>query len=132
MTAPAPARAALVPPMRFPGTRRTVAASADHRRMRRHVWRAGATSVIWLTSLFVVALWVAGAGIQSLAAGGGEMLTTLGRLTGLVSANLLLYQVLLMARVPLFERGFGRDAITRLHRVVGFWGVSATRSPPGP
>ena len=121
MTAPAPARAAVVPPMRVPGTRRTVAASADRRRMRRHAWRAGATSVIWLTSLFVVALWVAGAGIQSLAAGGGEMLTTLGRLTGLVSANLLLYQVLLMARVPLFERGFGRDAITRLHRVVGFW-----------
>ena len=46
---------------------------------------------------------------------------TLGRLAGLVSANLLLYQVLLMARVPIFERSFGREAITRMHRFVGFW-----------
>lgn len=38
-----------------------------------------------------------------------------------MAANLLLYQVLLMARVPLFERGFGRDGITRMHRFVGFW-----------
>jgi hypothetical protein len=50
-----------------------------------------------------------------------DTLNTLGRITGLVSANLLLYQVLLMARVPLFERAFGRDAITRMHRWVGFW-----------
>lgn len=84
-------------------------------------WNIAATAVIWATSLFVAALWVAGGGVQSLLAGGGETLTTLGRITGLVSANLLLYQVLLMARVPLFERGFGRDAITRMHRWVGFW-----------
>ncbi|MBN9223985.1 MAG: oxidoreductase [Microbacterium sp. SCN 70-27] len=117
----APARPALVLPTSRTRASPTAAAAADRRRAHRHWWRAAATTVIWLTSLFVVALWVAGAGIQSLLAGGGEMLTTLGRLTGLVSANLLLYQVLLMARVPLFERGFGRDAITRLHRVVGFW-----------
>ncbi|WP_345802363.1 ferredoxin reductase family protein [Microbacterium sp. AZCO] len=84
-------------------------------------WNAGAVAVIWLTSLFVVALWVAGGGMQALAGLDGESITTLGRITGLVSANLLLYQVLLMARVPLFERGFGRDGITRMHRLVGFW-----------
>lgn len=50
-----------------------------------------------------------------------ETITTIGRLTGLVAANLLLYQVLLMARVPLFERGFDRAGITRLHHFVGFW-----------
>jgi len=88
---------------------------------QRAQWNIAATVVIWATSLFVAALWVAGGGVQSLLAGGGETLTTLGRITGLVSANLLLYQVLLMARVPLFERGFGRDAITRMHRWVGFW-----------
>jgi predicted ferric reductase len=74
-----------------------------------------------MTSLIVVALWVRGAGVQALFALNGNTVTTLGRLTGLVSANLLLYQVLLMARVPLFERGFGRDGITRMHRLVGFW-----------
>ena len=85
------------------------------------LWRMGATTVIWLTSLFVVALWVAGGGVTSVFAVSGETLTTLGRLAGLVSANLLLYQVLLMARVSIFERGFGREAITRMHRFVGFW-----------
>ncbi|WP_052226886.1 ferredoxin reductase family protein [Microbacterium mangrovi] len=85
------------------------------------VWNAVAITVIWLTSLFVVALWVHGGGIRSLFAMDADTLDTLGRITGLVSANLLLYQVLLMARVPVFERGFGRGAITRMHRLVGFW-----------
>ncbi|MEN2740312.1 ferric reductase-like transmembrane domain-containing protein [Microbacterium sp. X-17] len=91
------------------------------RRSRRQLWNLAAVAVIWGTSLFVVALWVAGGGIEALFGFGAESLNTLGRLTGLLSANLLLYQVLLMARVPLFERGFGRDAITRMHRHVGFW-----------
>ncbi|WP_243063979.1 ferric reductase-like transmembrane domain-containing protein [Humibacter sp. RRB41] len=84
-------------------------------------WRIGSVSVIWLTSLFVVALWVSGGAVQDLARFDADTLDTLGRVTGLVAANLLLYQVLLMARVPLFERGFGRDGITRMHRLVGFW-----------
>ncbi len=91
------------------------------RRFGQALWRLAAVTLIWATSLFVLALWVSGGGIQSLLAVDGDTLTTLGRLTGLVSANLLLYQVLLMARVPVFERGFGRDGITRLHRLVGFW-----------
>lgn len=85
------------------------------------LWRAGAIVVIWATSLFVVALWVARGGVAALLGFDAETVTTLGRLTGLIASNLLLYQVLLMARVPLFERGFGRDGITRLHRFVGFW-----------
>ncbi|MGC5224973.1 ferredoxin reductase family protein [Micromonospora sp. DT81.3] len=88
---------------------------------RTALWHAAATTVIWLTSLFVVALWVAGGGVTATLGVNAETLTTLGRLTGLVSANLLLYQVLLMGRIPLFERGFGRDAMTRMHRFVGFW-----------
>lgn len=91
------------------------------RRSRAQIWHAGAITVIWATSLFVVALWVSGGGVGAVLGVNGETVTTLGRLTGLVAANLLLYQVLLMARVPLFERGFGRDGITRMHRFVGFW-----------
>lgn len=90
-------------------------------RPSRRAWRLGAITVIWFTSLVVAALWVSGGGIAALVAMNAETLNTLGRLAGLVSANLLLYQVLLMARVPLFERGFGRDAITKMHRSVGFW-----------
>lgn len=88
---------------------------------RAAAWNAGAIVVIWLTSLFVAALWVSGGGVDAVLGGGAEALNAVGRLCGLVAANLLLYQVLLMARVPLFERGFGHDGITRMHRVVGFW-----------
>ncbi|MFD7308806.1 ferric reductase-like transmembrane domain-containing protein [Promicromonospora sp. NPDC059942] len=88
---------------------------------RLQAWRAAGIAALWLTSLFVVALWVSGGGVQAAGQGGGPLVTTLGRLTGLVSANLLLYQVLLMARVPLFERAFGRDALTQAHRRTGFW-----------
>jgi len=94
---------------------------AVQRNPRTALWHAAATAVIWLTSLFVVALWVSGGGITATLGFNAETLTTIGRLTGLVSANLLLYQVLLMARIPLFERGFGRDSMTRMHRFVGFW-----------
>ena len=89
---------------------------------RRHgIWEVGASAVIWGTSIVVAALWVHGNGVQSLLAGGAETLTTLGRATGLAAANLLLYQVLLMARIPVFEHGIGRDKATTMHRLVGFW-----------
>jgi predicted ferric reductase len=87
----------------------------------RPLWNLAAIVVIWATSLVVVAVWLAGGEVQALQAGGADTLNALGRAAGLASANLLFYQVLLMARVPLFERGFGRDGITRMHRIVGFW-----------
>jgi len=70
--------------------------------------------------LVVVALWVFGGGVQGLA-GVGTGLTSLGRLTGLVASDLLLIQVLLMARIPLVERTYGQDELARRHRLVGFW-----------
>jgi predicted ferric reductase len=70
--------------------------------------------------LVVVALWVAGGGVQAMTSVAGAV-TTLGRLTGLVSADLLLIQVLLMARVPVVEKTYGQDELARRHRLVGFW-----------
>jgi predicted ferric reductase len=70
--------------------------------------------------LVVVALWVYGRGPQDLAGDRPAMLTSLGRLTGLVAADLLLIQVFLMARVPVLERTYGQDVLARRHRVVGF------------
>lgn len=58
-------------------------------------------------------------GVQDLT-GWATGLTSLGRISGLVSAVLLLAQVLLMARVPLLERAFGQDRLARQHRLVGF------------
>jgi predicted ferric reductase len=81
--------------------------------------RAGAVTLLWLALTLLAGWWSAGGGVADL--GGWETgLTSLGRLTGLVSSLLLLVQVLLMARVPVLERAFGQDRLARLHRLVGF------------
>src|SRR4051812_11110012 len=85
-------------------------------------YRDAAAVLTWLSLLVVVGLWVSGGGIPAvldpLSADG---LTTLGRITGLVSADLLLVQVLLMSRIPFVERAYGQDELARRHRLVGFW-----------
>lgn len=88
---------------------------------RIQAWQIVAIAVVWLTCLVVATLWIAGGGVQGLMSLDAESLASLSRLTGLVSANLLLLQVLLMARVPVFERGFGHSGITRMHRLTGIW-----------
>jgi predicted ferric reductase len=70
--------------------------------------------------LVVVALWVSGGGVQGLGRV-GTGLTSIGRLSGLVASDLLLIQVLLMARIPVVERTYGQDELARRHRWVGFW-----------
>ncbi|MBM2619569.1 ferric reductase-like transmembrane domain-containing protein [Actinoplanes sp. LDG1-06] len=70
------------------------------------------------TLLVVTALWVSNGGLQDLTGGGA--LSATGRLLGLWASNLLLIQVLLMARIPLVERAFGQDRLARWHRWTGF------------
>jgi predicted ferric reductase len=72
----------------------------------------------------VVALWLAARGLQDLLSGPGPGLTSAGRITGLVAADLLLVQVLAMARVPWVERAFGQDRLARWHRLLGFTSFS--------
>jgi predicted ferric reductase len=93
------------------------------RRSRRTpVWWRDAIGVLcWGSVLVVVALWLSGRGVQLLATGPADLLTSLGRLSGLVAADLLLVQVFLMARVPMIERSYGQDELVRRHRLVGFW-----------
>jgi predicted ferric reductase len=74
----------------------------------------------WSTVGFVVLLWVHGRGLTDLMAGGGTALTSAGRITGLLSADLLLIQVFLMARVPWVESTWGQDTLVRWHRLIGF------------
>ncbi|GAA1125046.1 ferric reductase-like transmembrane domain-containing protein [Kribbella jejuensis] len=81
--------------------------------------RLGALAALWLSLLLVTYWWVAGGGVQELG-GWATGLTSLGRLTGLVAAVLLLAQVVLMARVPLLEAAFGQDQLARIHRITGF------------
>ena len=69
--------------------------------------------------MVVMALWITGGGPYELVRV-GPGLSSIGRLTGLLASDLLLVQVLLMARIPAVERSFGQDALVRSHRV-GFW-----------
>ena len=84
-------------------------------------WRDAAGVLTWGSALVVVALWLSGRGVQLLAERPADQLTSAGRITGLVAADLLLVQVLLMARVPAVERSYGQDELARRHRLVGFW-----------
>ncbi|MQY09827.1 Flavohemoprotein [Actinomadura sp. RB68] len=52
--------------------------------------------------------------------GGWEAVSSAGRLSGLLASDLLLLQVLLLARIPLVERAFGQDRLARWHRWTGF------------
>src|SRR3954452_23675401 len=91
---------------------------SDGRRARRDAAVRTATgSALWLALLLVTYWWGTGGGG---AGGGGGLgggwagaLTSLGRLTGLVAAVLLLAQVLAMARVPLLESAYGQDRLAR-------------------
>lgn len=82
-------------------------------------WRQLAVALGGLSVVVVVALWVRGQGPQELGSVSG-FLHSLGRLSALLSSLLLLGQVVLMARIPFLERGFGQDAIVRAHRSAGF------------
>ena len=87
-------------------------------------WRDAIGVLCWGSVLVVSVLWLSGRGAQLLAAGPADLLTSLGRLSGLVAADLLLVQVFLMARVPMIERSYGQDELARRHRLVGFWSFS--------
>jgi predicted ferric reductase len=90
-------------------------------RAHRPEWSRTLFAILGGASLAVViGLWAGNHGLSDLASPGTGT-TSLGRLTGLVAADLLLIQVFLMARVPLLERSWGRDQLTRGHRLVGLW-----------
>jgi predicted ferric reductase len=85
--------------------------------------RVAAVVGLWASLLFVTYLWVDDGGLQDLTSW-ETALNSLGRITGLVASDLLLVQVLLIARIPVLERAFGQDRILRQHRVIGFTSFS--------
>ena len=80
--------------------------------------RLGALSALWLGLLLVTYWWTASGGVQDLVSA-ADGLTSAGRLTGLLASDLLLVQVVLMARVPVLEHAFGQDRLAVIHRLVG-------------
>ncbi|MFI2717689.1 ferredoxin reductase family protein [Streptomyces collinus] len=77
------------------------------------VGRAGLYAVL-LANAAVVAVFFAQAGFAS------NALIVLGRLTGLYAALLMAFQLLLVARLPWFDRRIGMDRLTSWHRWTGF------------
>lgn len=81
--------------------------------------RVGAVAVLIAGLALVVWWWASGGGLSDLSGWESGLMST-GRVTGLVAADLLLVQVVLMARVPALERAYGQDSLARMHRIVGF------------
>ncbi|WP_435850044.1 ferredoxin reductase family protein [Streptomyces massasporeus] len=77
------------------------------------VGRTGLYAVL-LANAVVVAVFFAQAGFAS------NALIVLGRLTGLYAALLMAFQLLLVARLPWFDRRIGMDRLTSFHRWTGF------------
>jgi predicted ferric reductase len=82
------------------------------------------TAICWARATIVAGLWLAGGNLADLRGTHGAVLESLGRLAGLIAADLLLMQVLLMARIPAIERHYGQDELARRHRWVGFASVN--------
>src|SRR5579883_2349666 len=75
-------------------------------------------TVVAINALVIVWLWLHGGGISAVH-NIGELCTSVGRVTGLISAYLALIQVLLLARLPWLERLAGFDRLTVWHRLNG-------------
>ncbi|NEN05114.1 ferredoxin reductase family protein [Diaminobutyricibacter tongyongensis] len=68
----------------------------------------------------VVVLWMWWAGVPSTAAATpSALVTTFGELSGMIAAYLVCAQVLLIARIPWFERAVGLDKLVLWHRTLG-------------
>jgi predicted ferric reductase len=83
-------------------------------------WADAGGSAAFISLLVVSALWAGHGGLEQTAAGGWSAVAAVGRLAGLWAADLMLLQVLLLARIPLVERAFGQDRLARWHRWTGF------------
>ena len=81
-------------------------------------WRDVSAALGWGSLAVVVLLWIAGGGLTDLSAP-GALATSLGRVTGLVAADLMLVQIVMMARVPFVERSYGQAELARMHRLAG-------------
>ena len=85
-------------------------------------YRRATAFALWLVILgngaTSVWLWVDAGGLSSTAST-GDILNSVGRVTGMVGAYLALVQVLLLARLPWLERVVGFDRLTVWHRLNG-------------
>ena len=93
-------------------------------RSRSHVRRTVGLALVWIVVLgngaAIFWLWANGGNLDNKTT--GEALTSVARITGLLSAYLALIQVVLLARIPALEQLVGFDRLTVWHR----WNGHAT------
>jgi predicted ferric reductase len=92
------------------------AATAFRRRgaLRRTLGLGAVWTVVLANAAVIVWLWVHGGNVT--ARSSGDVLTSIARITGLLSAYLALIQVVLLARLPALERLVGFDRLSVWHR----------------
>ncbi|HEX4819697.1 MAG TPA: ferredoxin reductase family protein [Acidimicrobiales bacterium] len=76
-------------------------------------------AIVVINGLLAIGLWLRHGGLSTNSGAGGAM-TSIGQVTGLVGAYLVLVQLLLMARIPWVEREVGFDRLAIWHRWNGF------------
>src|SRR5579859_8166427 len=85
---------------------------------QRLIHRAIAVGIVAINALVIIFLWLHDGGLSGMRST-SEVLTSLGRITGLLGVYVLLIQVLLLARVRWLDRLVGYDKLTVWHRING-------------
>jgi ferredoxin-NADP reductase/DMSO/TMAO reductase YedYZ heme-binding membrane subunit len=99
-----------------PATRTATRTTATRHALPPDVLAAALLALIGAGAAAVLALWWQDTGSI---AGAGQWLTGAGRITGLLAGYTAPVLLLLMARIPLLERGLGADRLARWHAVGG-------------
>ena len=94
---------------------------ADRPAWWRFTWADLLGPLAILSVVATVCLFVMNQGVISLYSDLERSIGAIGLLTGLVSADLMLVQVVLLARIPQVEQSWGHDLLAHRHRWVGFW-----------
>lgn len=80
--------------------------------------------LVWLSGAAVIVLFVLNDLLAGINAGGSSLLLEIGRLCGLVGTYFILWQLVLISRLPFLESGFGFNFLTRVHRWNGLLGIT--------
>ena len=83
-------------------------------RLRRRLAAGGVAALVAANAGVIVWLWIHGGNLHAKST--GDVLTSIGRLTGLLSAYLAQLQVILLSRLPALERAVGFDRLSVWHR----------------
>ena len=76
--------------------------------------------ILILNFYLILYFWLSHSGANLTSGEPGDIYIALGRLTGLLSAYLILIQLVLISRFSLIEREYGFDKLNYLHRIIGF------------